>query len=166
MTKQQIQNDASNALKQGDKNASSVLRMLLASILSKEKEKRYQISKKEQNLNEKELDEKSILTEDEIMETISSEVKKRKESILSFEKGNRNELAEKEKKELEVLMKYMPEQMPEEELKKIAKEAVEKTGAKEMKDMGKIMAELMPKIKGRADGSEVSKIIKEILSNN
>lgn len=174
MLKQQIQNDALKAMKEKDEITSSVLRMLLAAVINKEKEKRYQISKKETSLNEKELDEKSALTEEEIIEVISSEAKKRKESILLFEKGNRKELADKERKELEILMKYMPEQISEEELKKMVKEAVEKTGAKEMKDpsknsgqaMGKIMAELMPKVKGKADGSEISRIAKEILSNN
>jgi uncharacterized protein YqeY len=73
-------------------------------------------------------------------------------------------LAEKEKKEIEVLKKYLPEQLSGEEIKKIAEEAIKKTEAKEMKDMGKVMAELMPQVKGRADGATVSKIVKELLS--
>jgi hypothetical protein len=163
MLKQQIQSEISKAVKEGDGVTTSTLRMLCAAILSEEKEKRYKLSKAEAGLNEAELNEKSALTEEEIIEVVSSEAKKRKEAILSFEQGNRPELAQKEKKELEILMKYMPEQISEEELKKLVKEAIEKTGAKEIKDMGKIMAELMPKVKGRADGGQISKIAKELL---
>lgn len=164
MLKQKIQSDASQALKEANEIASSTLRMLLASLTSKEKEKRYKVSKENTGLSEAELIEKSALTDEEIMEAIFSEAKKRKEAILAFEKGNRQELAEKEKKELEILAKYMPEQISEDELRNLIKEAIDKTGAKEMKDMGKVMAELMPKVKGRADGSEISKVAKELLT--
>ena len=98
-----------------------------------------------------------------MLEVISSEVKKHKESISGFEKGERQDLVEKEKRELEILQKYLPEQISEEEIKEIAKEAIQETGAKEIKDMGKVMADIMPKIKGRADGSQASKIVKELL---
>jgi uncharacterized protein YqeY len=128
--------------------------MLAAAILNKEKEKRYKL-KKEQD---------TPLTDDEIVEVISSEAKKRKEAILEFEKGKREDLVLKEKKELEILQKYLPEQLSEEEIKKLAKEAVEKTGAKEIKDMGKVMSELIPKVKGKVDGSSVSRIVRELLS--
>jgi uncharacterized protein YqeY len=110
------------------------------------------------------LEKQRQLVEEEVLEVISSEIKKRKEAILLFEKGERQELAEKEKREIGILQNYLPEQLPEEELRKLVKEAIEKTGAKEMKDMGKIMAELMPKVKGKADGSLVSKIVKELLT--
>ena len=98
------------------------------------------------------------------MKLVSSEIKKRKDAIALYEQGKRPELAEREKKEIEILKKYLPEQLSEEEIKKIVAESIEKTGAKEMKDMGKVMADLNPKIKGKADGGEVSKIIKEILN--
>lgn len=160
MLKQQIQSDTLSAAKNKEEIALSVLRMLRAAILSKEKEKRYKLSK---SMTEAELEEKSALTDAEIIETISSEAKKRKESIIAFEKGNRPELVEKEKKELEILMKYLPEQIGEEELKKMVKDAIDKVGAKEIKDMGKVMAELMPKVKGKADGGAISKIAKELM---
>lgn len=163
MLKQRIQSDAAAAAKNKEEIALSVLRMLSAAVLSKEKEKRYKISKAGQSKNEAELEEKSILTDEEALEVVFSEAKKRKEAILAFEKGNRLELAQKEKMELEVLKKYMPEQLGETELKKIVKEAIEKTGAKELKDMGRVMVELMPKVKGKADGSEISKIAKELM---
>lgn len=160
MLKQRISEDAAIAAKNKEETALSVLRMLSAAILTKEKDKRYKLSK---TIKEAELEEKSALTDEEVMEVISSEAKKRKEAILAFEKGNRPEMAQKEKKELEVLMKYMPEQLGEEELKKLVKEAIDKVGAKEMKDMGKVMAELMPKVKGKADGGEISRIAKELM---
>ena len=161
--KEQIQRDLNSAIKEKKKMEASTLRMLNAAIINKEKEKRYKLSKEEPELKEEELAEKSELTDEEVIEVISSEVKKRKESILEFEKGERQDLAEKEKKEIEVLKKYLPEQLSEEELKGLAEEAIKKTGAKEMKDIGKVMGELIPQIKGKAEGSTVSKIVKELL---
>ena len=162
--KKQIQNNAKEFLKAGDELASGTLRMVLASVISKEKEKRYKISKEDSNLKEEDLIKKSELTDEEMIGVLSSEIKKRKDAIVLYEKGNRQELADKEKKEIEILQKYLPEQIPTEELKKLVEESINKTGATEMKDMGKVMADLMPKIKGKADNSEVSKIIKELLS--
>jgi len=162
--KQQIKSDLNKALKERDGIVRSTLGILSAAISDKEKEKRYKISKKESGLDEQDLAEKSALTEEEIVEVIFSEAKKRREAIASFKGGGRIEMAEKEKKELETLRKYLPEQLTEEEIEKIIKEAVKKIGASEMKDMGKVMAEIMPKIKGKADGSTVSRIVKELLS--
>lgn len=182
MLKDKIQKNLTQALKRGDEITCSTLRMLLAAILSKEKEKRYKISKDynpptasshsslrserapEPELTEKELAEKSFLTDEEVIEVISSEIKKRKEAILGFEKGERKELAEKEKSEMEVLEKYLPEQLSEEEIERLVKEAIEEVGAEDIKDMGKVMAALMPKVKGKADGSVVSRIVKELLA--
>lgn len=164
MIKQQIQSDTTGALKQGNQDVAGVLRMTLAVITSKEKEKRYKISKEKPGLEETELIKESELTDDEIINTLSSEVKKRKDAITFYEKGNRQELADKEKKEIEIIQKYLPEQLSIDELKKLIEESINKVGAKEIKNMGKIMADLMPKIKGKADGAEVSKIIKELLS--
>ncbi len=158
-----IRENLKEAVKNREELKSSVLRLLLAAIFNKEKEKRYKLSKEKPELSGEELEEKSQLNDEEVIEVISSEVKKRKESILEFEKGKREDLVEKEKKELDILQKYLPEQLSEEELQKLAKEAIEKVGAKELKDMGKIMAELMPQVKGKADGSLVSKIVKDLL---
>ena len=154
MLKQEIQNAVIQALKSGDQMSSGTLRMLLASVLTKEKEKKFK----------EKLEEEAVLSDDEIISIIISEIKKRRDSIVLYEKGNRPELAAKEKKEIEILQKYLPEQISEDELRKIIAESVLKTGAKEMKDMGKIMADLMPKVKGKADNSEISKIVKELLS--
>ena len=83
--------------------------------------------------------------------------------LSDYQKGKREDLAEKEKKEIKILEKYLPEQFSEEKLRELAREAVDKLGAEEIKDMGKVMAELIPQIKGKADGSEVSRIVKELL---
>ena len=109
------------------------------------------------------LEEESQLIDEEIIQVLQSEIKKRKEAILEFEKGERQDLVNKEKAEMDILQKYMPEQLSEEEIKKIVKTAIEKVGAKEPRDMGKVMGELMPKVKGRADGGIVSRIVKELL---
>ena len=156
--------DLNEAIKAKDETKSLVLRAVIASIQNKEKEKRYAESKKNPNASEADLEKSSFLSEEELIDVFASEAKKRRESIVEFEKGKRNDLVQKEKKELEILQTYLPEQMPEEELKKIVKEAISKTGAQTMKDMGKVMAELMPKVKGRADGGLISKIVKESLS--
>lgn len=161
--KEKIFSQLNQSLKKGEKLTTSVLRMLSAAIVNKEKEKRYKLIKAEPGLMEKELVEKSQLGDEEIIEIISSEIKKRKEASSEFEKGKRMDLAEKEKKEIEILKKYLPEQLSEKELKKLAKETIEKVGAKEVKDIGRVMAELMSKVKGKAEGGKVSKIVKELL---
>lgn len=163
LLEEKIKKDLNKALKEKDETARATLSLLLASLLSKEKEKRYKISKEHEELSEKELAEKSKLTDEEIIEVISSEVKKRREAILEFEKGKREDLVKKEKAEISVLEKYLPEQLSEEEIKKLAIEVIEKIGATEIKDMGKVMGQIMPKVKGRADGSLVSKIVRELL---
>jgi uncharacterized protein YqeY len=161
--KEKIEEDLKNALKEKKEIEVSTLRLLLAAIFNKEKEKRYKLSKQKPDLKAENLEKESQLVDEEVIEVISSEIKKRKESILEFEKGKREDLVKKEKEEMEILQKYLPEQLSEEELQKLAKEAIEKVRAKEIKDMGKVMAVLMPKIKGHADGSLVSKIVKELL---
>lgn len=162
--KQQIQNNVKEFLKAGDELASGTLRMVLASVISKEKEKRYKVSKEKPEATEEILAKESELTDEEIIGVLLSEIKKRKDAIVLYKRGNRQELADKEKKEIEILQKHLPEQIPPEELKKIVEESVSKVGATEMKDMGKIMADLMPKVKGKADSGEISRIVKELLS--
>lgn len=154
MLKEKIQQESTTALKQGNQELLGVLRMILAAIGTKEKEKRYK----------EKLENDAVLADEEIIDVLSSEIKKRKDAIVLYEKGNRPELAEREKKEIEIIKKYLPEQIPPDQLKKMIEESITKVGAKEMKDMGKVMADLNPKIKGKADGGEVSKIIKEILA--
>ena len=168
MLKQTIQTATTEAMKAKDQFLVGTLRMLLASIITKEKDKRYKISKDpafaKASAGEENLEKLSQLTDEEIIEVISSEIKKRKDAIVLYERGDRPELAEREQKEIEILKKYLPEQLSEEVLKKLVAESIANTGAKEMKDMGKVMADLAPKVKGKADNSEISMIVKEILS--
>ncbi len=153
--KEKIKKDLSFAIKEKDTVASSVLRMLLSSILLKEKDKNYKArreGKATQDVN---------LSDEEALEVIVFEAKKRRDSISLFEKGKREDLVKKEKEELSVLLKYLPEQMEEDEIKKEIEKII-KGGKKEFKE---IMAEIMPKVKGRADGSIVSRIAREILNS-
>ncbi|MDD4062298.1 MAG: GatB/YqeY domain-containing protein [Candidatus Pacebacteria bacterium] len=157
MFKDQIQDDLKNAMKGGDAITLSVLRMTLSAINEKEKIKRYNFSK--EGLSEEDLVLKSKLNDEEVMDIIFSEVKKRKDSIKEFEKGNREDLVSKEKAELDCLLKYLPQQMSEEELRPIVQKAIDESG----KDFGKIMSVIMPQVKGKADGSQISAIVKELL---
>ena len=161
--KDKIRQEINSAVKEKRELEVLVLRQLSAAVLNKEKEKRFKIGKEKPELIGEKLEKESQLADEEFIGVISSEAKKRKEAIEGFEKGGRQESAEKEKKELEILQKYLPEQLSEEELRGLVQEAIDKVNAKEIKDMGKIMAELMPKVKGRADGGMISKIVKELL---
>lgn len=165
MLKNKIQEDLKIALKGGKQIETSTLRMLMAAIYNKQTEKRTKIWKEKKDFPLEKLEEQSQLTDEEIIEVIFSEAKKRKEAIFEFKKGKREDLVKKENQELEILQKYLPQQLSEEEIKKLAKESIEKIGAKEIKDMGKVMADLMPKVRGKTDGSLVSKIVKETLSS-
>jgi hypothetical protein len=150
--KEKIKEDLKLAMKEKRELEVSVLRQLLAVALTREKEKKF-----------KEEGEDVQLTEEEFLAVISSEAKKRRESIESFTKGKRNDLAEKEKEELVILEKYLPEQLPEEEIKKLAEAVITEVGAERVKDVGKVMAGLMPKVKGRADGSLVGRVVNQLL---
>ncbi len=166
MFKDKIIQNIKIALKEKREIEVSVLRMLLAAILNKEKEKRYRLNKEKPDLGQEELEKESQLTEEEITSIISIEAKKRKEAIMAFEKGERKDLAEKEKKELDILKKYLPEQLSEEKLYQTIKQVIAETGAKEIKDMGKVMKEVMPRVVDRAHGDQVSDIVKELLKND
>lgn len=162
--KEKLQEDLTAALKAREGLKRVVLSSLLSYIHNKEIEKRSTEAKKTPNASIQELEKASELTEEETLKTVQSEIKKRKEAIELYEKGSRFELAQKEKDEIQILSQYAPEQMAEGELRRIVKEAVSETGAKEMKNIGKVIASVMAKARGRADGSEVSKIVKEELS--
>lgn len=103
-------------------------------------------------------------TDEDVLSVIGREVKQRNDAIEQFLTAGREELVAKELKEKAILETYLPEQMGEEEVKRLVKEAVEKTGASSPQDMGKVMGALMPLVKGKADGSLVSRLVKESLS--
>lgn len=163
LLKDKILASLEGALREGDKTKLSTLRLLNAAILNCEKEKRRKIAKIKKDLPEKELEKNSKLSNREVLEIIISEAKKKREAIVGFEKGKRQDLAQKEKEELEVLKKYLPEQLDDERLKKLIINAIKETGAKNIKEIGKIMKFLMPKIKGKADVGQAVQVIKKIL---
>src|SRR3990167_5448182 len=113
--------------------------MLLSALRSAEKDKKYRTQED--------------FTPEDIVGIVSSEAKKRREAIEAFGKAGRQELAAKEKEELDILLPFLPEQLSEEEVEKLVKEAIASTGATTQKDLGKVMGALAPKVKGRADGS-------------
>ena len=106
---------------------------------------------------------KDMLTEDEALTVLLREVKQRKDSLQEFEKANRQDLAAKLQEELQILDEYMPEQLSEDELRKIVSQAIEETGATSKKDIGKVMSYVLPKVKGKADGGMVNKIVQQLL---
>jgi len=153
MLKDRLSEDIKNALKSGDANKRLVLSLLQSAIKNKELQKRAKSGKEEE------------LNDEEVLDAIVSEVKKRKESIESYEKGGREEMAQKERGELTILMEYMPEQMSEDEIRIEAKKAIAETGAKDVKEMGKVLGVLMPRMKGRASSQIVVKIVEQELGS-
>jgi len=149
MLKQQLQQDLKQSMLAKNELKTSVLRLVLSALGY------YEINKGGAGYE---------ATDEDVLSVIQKEVKQRKDSIEQYKNANRQELADKETKELEILQEYLPEQMNEDEIRRLVKEAVSQTGAKTMQDMGKVMGALMPKVKGKADGSLVSKIVKEELN--
>jgi len=161
MIKDKIKEDLKKAMQEKDALRLSVLRMVSSYVFNREKDNRAKLSKAGEE--ESKLDEMSKLTNEEVIEVVSSEVKKRKDSIEQYEKGGRSDLAENEKKELEILMEYMPKQMGEDEIRKIVKEKIEELGISGSQETGKLMGAIMPQFKGKTDGNAVSKIVQEEL---
>lgn len=141
---QKIEADMRRALKEGDSIKLSCLRMLLAAIKTLEIEK-------------------VKLEEADILQIIQRHVKQHKESIEQFEKGRRQDLVDKEAKELKILEAYMPKQLNEDEVLAIVKEAISETGAATKSDAGKVMKLVMEKVRGRADGKVVSQLVMGLL---
>ena len=139
--------DLVEAMKNQDKETLSVLRMVKGAI---------QLEK---------INLKRDLNDDEVIAVISKQIKMRNDSIAEFTKANRTDLIEQTKKEIEVLNTYMPEQLSEEDINKIIEEAFAKINPTGSKDMGLIMKEVSPKLKGRADMGKVTALIKEKLNN-
>ncbi len=156
--KDTINEDIKSAIKSGLNDEVSALRFLNSVIKNKELEKRNRLSKEGRPLAE--LEKLSELIDEEVVNVILGEIKKRKESIAQYEKGGRKDLAKKEAAELEILKKYVPEEMSEEELRTLIKNKV--AG---QKDFGKAMGMVMAEVKGRADGAAVKRIIEEEMKN-
>lgn len=103
------------------------------------------------------------LSEDEILTVLNREIKKRKEVLSDYERANRPELLEELKEEIKILSAYLPPQLSEDEIKKVAQEVILEVGASTRKDLGRVMGAMMPRVKGKAEGSLVRKIIEELL---
>ncbi|MBE7013428.1 MAG: GatB/YqeY domain-containing protein [Ruminococcaceae bacterium] len=110
-----------------------------------------------------EKDSRIVLDDDGVIGVIAKELKKRKDVLPDYEKSGRDDLIAELKKEIEVLTGYLPSQLSQEELDGIVKDAIDRLGATSMKDMGKIMADVMPKITGRADGGAVNQTVRKLL---
>ena len=143
--RENIDADSKDALKSGAKDKVSTLRMLIAALKNKQ------------------IDKRRPLTEEEVIETVRSLIKQRKDSIEQFAKGGRQDLVDKETAEVAVLEAYLPQQLSREEVEAMVREAIAQTGAQGAKDMGKVMKALIPMIGGRADGKLVSELVKHAL---
>lgn len=155
MLEEEIQSQMVHAAKSGDARRLSLLRMLSSAIHNGEIAKRTKLAQSGKP--------REPLTEEEILDVVMTEAKKRKEAIALYEKGGRQDLAEKEKEELSLLEKFLPPQFSEAEIKEKITAAIRSTGASSKVDLGKVMAALREELKGRADLSQVSKLVGEAL---
>ena len=142
MLRERIADEMRAAMKAREQTRVSTLRMLMAAMKNTQVEKGHE------------------LEDDEVIEVISREAKRRRESMEAFEKGGRDELVQKEGAELAILEAYLPEKLSDEELARLVDEAIAETGASSPKEMGQVMKAVMPKVKGRADGSAVSAAVR------
>ena len=145
--KERLQEDWKTALKAKDKFKANVLSTAKSSILLCEK-------------NGENVDDARV------SEILAKEVKQRREAVLEFEKGNRQDLVDEANAEIAILLDYLPQQLSEEEILEIVKESAITVGASSIKDMGKVMALVRPKTVGKADGKLVSQLVKNYLNNN
>ena len=143
---EKLEKDMIEAMKSKDKDRLTVIRMVKAS------------------LKQEEIDHKKEINDDLLIDVVNKQIKMRKDSISEFEKGNRQDLIEKTQSEIDILMAYLPEQLSKEEVEKIIDEIIKTVNATSIKDMGSVMKEASAKLKGKADMSLVSSIIKSKLS--
>lgn len=144
---EKINNDMKIAMKNQDKETLSVIRMLKSAVQLAAIEKKHD------------------LTDEEVVDVLSKQIKMRKDSVVEFTKANREDLANQYNKEIDILMTYMPEQLSMEDVIEIIDSVIKEINPTSQKQMGLIMKEVTPKVKGKFDMGEVSKIIKEKLSN-
>lgn len=150
MLKQQLRDDLRKSMLAKDSDKTSTLRLVISAI------NYYEIQKGGAGYE---------ATDEDVLTVIAREIKQRNDAIEQFLVAGREELATKELKEKAILGEYLPEQMSEEDIRRVVDEAIKQTGATSMQDMGKVMSALMLQVKGKADGSLVSKVVKEKLSS-
>lgn len=142
---EKIRADLREAIGRREGNRVTILRLLLSEIKNAE------------------ISCRNSLSDDKVIDVISTEVKRHRESIEAYKKGNRNDLVALEEQELCILLGYLPEQMGRDEITRMAQQTISVVGAKEMNDRGKVLSKLMPKLKGKANGKEVSDIVNGLL---
>ena len=145
--RKKLSDDLKQAMRRGDTVRRDTLRMLIASV------------------NNAEIAKQSDLTVADILGVVAKEVKRRQESIEAFKKGNRADLVAKEEAEMAVLQGYLPEQMTRDDIVSAAREVIAAVGAKGMGDKGKVMQQLVPKLKGKADGKDINDVVTELLGS-
>lgn len=143
---ERLNQDMKLAMKNKDKLKLSVIRMVKASVKNEE------------------INQGSSLMDEQVLAVVTRELKQRRDSLQEFDKAGREDLAAPTREEIKILLEYMPEQMGEDEIRRVVSEAIQQVGAQSKKDLGKVMGVLMPKVKGRADGALVNKIVQELLS--
>ncbi len=144
--KDKLIEDLKQAMRQGDERRRSTLRLVMAAIKNAEIEKRRE------------------LEEGELLAVIAREAKQRRESMAQFEQGGRQDLADREEAELQILLAYLPEQLSREDIEAQARQIIAEVGATSPAQMGQVMRQLMPLMRGKADGKLVSQVVKELLT--
>ena len=142
---ERIREDLHRVVKQQDRTRVSTLRLLLAKIKNTE------------------IAQGKPVDDDKIIDILTGEAKQRRESIEAFKKGNRSDLVAQEEAELAIILEYLPQPVTREEIVARARQVIEMVGAKEAKDKGRVMSQLMPQLKGKAGGKEVSEVVAELL---
>ncbi|MEK7124943.1 MAG: GatB/YqeY domain-containing protein [Patescibacteria group bacterium] len=162
MIKDQLQADLKAAMKSGDAQRKMTVSMALSVVKNRELEKRTALSKSIADTAT--LEAQSQLTDEEVIQALGSEIKKRREAITTYEQASRQELADKERAEIDVLAQYLPEQMSSAALKQVVEEIIKTLQPRGLKDMGRVISAVMAKVKGRADGQAVNSLVKEHLA--
>ncbi len=144
--KERLLEDMKKAMKEKDKKRLSVIRMTRSEIKNEE------------------INSGNELNDDDVIEVLARQVKQIKDSLADFEKSGKQEVMDELYQEIEILEEYLPEKIAREELEKLIDEAIAETGAQDMSEMGQVMGAVMPQVKGRANGREVSEIVRQKLS--
>ncbi|OWZ83055.1 GatB/YqeY domain-containing protein [Natranaerobius trueperi] len=144
---QRLQQDMKEAMKKKDKFRLSVIRMIRS------------------ELQNQEINNSEVLSEEDIIEILIKERKKRSDSLKEYQQAGKEDTVRDLEKEIDILDEYLPEQLSDEELESIIKDAIDKVGAKSLKEMGQVMKVVMPNVKGRADGKRVNNLVKQLLEN-
>mgnify|MGYP004520101951 FL=1 len=146
MLKEKLMEDLKSAMKEKDEIKKNTVQMVRAGILQIEKDKGIEVE------------------DNQIIDIIAKEVKKRKDAAIDFEKGGREDLVEKNNKEIEILSAYLPKQLSREEIEAIVKEVIAEVNATTIKDMGKVMKSAKEKIGAAADGKTINEVVKSLLA--